>query len=267
MPSSTGQLKLQRRRVPNLPEGHGSALVDHEEPRNAVDAVSAGGFLRGIEQHGKGHFRARRVLLGGAAVVIDADGHDFEIGVRLVGFLIEGAQRRRFHAARAAPARPKSYHHLLLAAEIGERDGPAVEGFQREVRSGLVQKRGGLGLGVETSLQCLGSPGYPDGESRQSRDRQGDAGRKAARAYQAIIADAALAGPHISHIHSSQYVLRFRQNAGAAGCSARAWNCAIVGQLIKLRAGWKPALRAGFQPAAGCHPAPHERSMFRRSKT
>ena len=36
-----------------------------------------------------------------------------------------------------------------------------------------------------------------------------------------------------------------------------------VGQLVKLRAGWKPALRAGFQPAAGCHPAPHKGTCSR----
>ena len=33
-----------------------------------------------------------------------------------------------------------------------------------------------------------------------------------------------------------------------------------LGQLVKLCAGWKPALRAGFQPAAGCHPAPRSKT-------
>ena len=32
-----------------------------------------------------------------------------------------------------------------------------------------------------------------------------------------------------------------------------------MGQLGKLRAGWQPALQAGYQPAAGCQPAPHEK--------
>jgi hypothetical protein len=31
----------------------------------------------------------------------------------------------------------------------------------------------------------------------------------------------------------------------------------IVGQLVKLRAGWQPALRAGYQPAAVRQPASH----------
>src|ERR1039458_5156179 len=35
--------------------------------------------------------------------------------------------------------------------------------------------------------------------------------------------------------------------------------CSIVGQLVKLHAGWQPALQAGYQPAAGCQPAPHEK--------
>src|ERR1039458_6543008 len=35
--------------------------------------------------------------------------------------------------------------------------------------------------------------------------------------------------------------------------------CSIVGQLVKLRAGWQPALQAGYHPAAGCQPAPHEK--------
>ena len=40
----------------------------------------------------------------------------------------------------------------------------------------------------------------------------------------------------------------------------------IVVQLVKLRAGWIPALQAGYQPAAGCQPAPppllHDRDIL-----
>jgi hypothetical protein len=50
-------------------------------------------------------------------------------------------------------------------------------------------------------------------------------------------------------------VLRPKEEIGTV------WNCAVVGQLVKLRAGWKPAL------LAGCHPAPQERNMFGRSRT
>ena len=39
----------------------------------------------------------------------------------------------------------------------------------------------------------------------------------------------------------------------------------IVGQLGKLRAGWQPARAAIANRRAGCHPAPHESHLFKRS--
>jgi hypothetical protein len=47
--------------------------------------------------------------------------------------------------------------------------------------------------------------------------------------------------------------------------ASAAWMGSIVGQLVKLRAGWKPARGPIVNRPAGFHPAPQKKDMFTRS--